>query len=355
MKAIVAALWLLASPPVESGEGQPSSAAHDGDAPSTVVPDAPKFDEVVSLATPPVDPAPSEPPPDDPPAVQPAAPPAPVPTSAPRKDWRRWGSPLLSLFVPGLGQIANAGIERRPNIIKGITLLYGTTLSVVGASILYRASNDGSRPLGREYARLIGYGTLSTLAPMLWIYAIADAYRIAARETIDPHARHKLRMSVARSMTVGFRADPDRPGFYDDWSVALIGQPVPRLGVGVSDLGLKLGRDSLRVVQFGVRVGYRVVEQQRLWLDISVGAQMQVASIIKPQPLAVEPGRASRETRFGATPYAQLDLRVFVLDRLSLDLTPRVSVPVTTRYFTAGSLPRFATTLELGAGASVYF
>jgi hypothetical protein len=49
-------------------------------------------------------------------------------------------------------------------------------------------------------------------------------------------------------------------------------------------------------------------------------------------------------------------VRVFVLDRLSIDFMPRLAVPLTTRYYSVQrALPRFAPELEMGAGISTYF
>lgn len=268
-----------------------------------------------------------------------------------RKNWRRWGSPLGSLFVPGLGQFFNGEGG------KGTGLLFASIGSVAGAVALYSIPNDGTRPAGAEYARLIGYGLFSTAAPVLWIYSIADAYRVATKSEIEPLVDHQVRLSFTRMMSVGFRADPTRPGFYDDWSVSIMGQATKRLSVGVSDLSVKAnGREGPQVWQFGARIDYRVLERRRVWLDLALGSILQVASGQEARELDPDLAVPPRQLRFGAVPYGQLDLRIFVLDRMSLDLTPRLAVPVTTRYYSAArSLPRFAPMLELGAGVSAYF
>ncbi|MFO7561591.1 MAG: hypothetical protein R6X02_03010 [Enhygromyxa sp.] len=275
----------------------------------------------------------------------------PTPTPARQRNPRLWAAPLASTLVPGSGQLINRQAG------KGLTLMFGTLAAVLGASLLYRLDNDGRRPAPAEYSRLIGYGVLSTAAPALWIYAIADAYRVAAGRSVEPHLDHRLRLSVSRTMTLGFRADVRRPGFYDNWSGALMGQATRRLTVGVADLSFSPGgRGVTQIGQFGLRLDYRVLERPRLWLDVGAGTAMQIATRRDPRPLDPTQPQAKRELAFAAIPYGYLDLRCFVLDRLSVDFTPRLSVPVTTRYFSANrSLPRFAPSLELGAGVSAYF
>jgi hypothetical protein len=274
-----------------------------------------------------------------------------LPPPSPRRNHRIWASPLASTLLPGLGQLINGEGG------KGVGVMFGTFAAVLGAVTLYRLENDGRRSQPSEYARLVGYGVLSTAAPMLWIYGIADAYRVAANRQIEPNLDHRVRISVSRTMTVGFRADVRRPGFYDDWSVALMGQATRRLTVGVADLAFKPGgHDVTQVGQFGLRLDYRVFEHPRLWLDLGLGTTMQIATRHAARPLDLEQPQAKRELAFAAIPYGYFDVRCFVLDRLSLDFTPRLSVPVTTRYFSANrSLPRFAPSLELGAGISAYF
>jgi hypothetical protein len=277
---------------------------------------------------------------------------------APRSSWRAWASPLGSALVPGLGQFMNGQGG------KGTGLLFGTLGSVIGAAALYNLGNPpassfggDTRPTGAEYARLVGFGVLSTSAVLLWIYGIADAHRVGADKTVEPEREHRLRISATRMMTVGFRADAQRPGFFDDWSVAIMGQATRRLTVGVSDLSVKPGGvDGPQVWQFGARVDYRVFDRKRVWIDLALGSIFQVA--VGQRPASLDAGASSPSTvaRFGAVPYGQLDVRVFVLDRLSIDLVPRLAVPLTTRYYSVHrALPRFAPELELGAGISTYF
>ncbi|PRP93855.1 hypothetical protein ENSA5_42600 [Enhygromyxa salina] len=268
-----------------------------------------------------------------------------------RHNWRAWASPLASTFVPGVGQFFNGQGG------KGTGLLFGTVGSLVGAAALYSLGNDGTRGLGAEYARLVGYGVLSSAAPLLWIYAITDAYRVAVDEEVEPALEHNVRLSVTRMMTVGFRADTRRPGFYDDWSVSIMGQATRRLTVGLSDLSVKPGGlDGPQVWQFGGRLDYRVFDRKRLWIDLGVGSILQVAVGSERRPLDPTLASPGTTTKFGAVPYGQIDLRYFVLDRVSLELIPRLAVPLTTRYYSAKrALPRYAPQAELGVGVSTYF
>jgi hypothetical protein len=279
---------------------------------------------------------------------------------APTYTWRAWASPLGSTVIPGLGQFMNGQGG------KGTGLLFGTLGSIVGAAALYNLGNyPGSGPsggdtraVGAEYARLIGFGVLSTSAVLLWIYGIADAHRVGASKTVEPEKEHRLRLSATRMMTVGFRADAQRPGFFDDWSVAIMGQATRRLTVGASDLSVKPGGVAgPQVWQFGARIDYRVFDRKRVWIDLALGSIFQVAvGQQRPAALSTEPISPPTVAKFGAIPYGQLDVRVFVLDRLSFDLVPRLAVPLTTRYYSVQrALPRFAPELELGAGISTYF
>jgi hypothetical protein len=273
------------------------------------------------------------------------------PAPAQAHNWRAWASPLASTFIPGVGQFFNGQGG------KGTAILFGNVGSMIAAAALYRLGNDGTRPLPAEYARLIGYGVFSSAAPLLWIYSIADAYKVAVDKQVRPKLDHHVRLSVTRMMTVGFRADTRRPGFYDDWSVSIMGQAARRLSVGVSDLSVKPGGSAgPQVWQLGARIDYRVFDRKRLWIDLAAGSILQVATRDNPRPLDPSASRRGRTTKFGAVPYAQLDLRYFVLDRLSLDLTPRVAIPLTTRYYSVNrALPRYAAELELGVNVSTYF
>jgi hypothetical protein len=396
---LIAALWLSLAPPEPAPVSEPQSFDEVVDIPPPTAPPIAEPAPVPEPAPPPEsEPMPRQPPPDD--LRQPPPPPDdlqfrdavplkvasdrrrqrrppreprdPRQARAPREprvpnerwrvqgkpwgktdEWRAWGAPLLSAFLPGMGQLANG------HTLKGVGLLYGTIALLGGSIALYVDRSDGTRPLGAEYARLTTYGVLSTALPMMWLAGIADAHRFGKDEdggSIDPKLDHKLRLSMSRTMAVGFRADPDRPGFYDEWTAALIGQVAPRWSVGLSDLTLKPDGLRVGVVQFGVRADYRVFDRRRVWIDVGLGTAMQVKIRKGRDPLDPELPMLPTQTKFGAIPYGQVDFRWFVLDRMSFDLTPRLSVPMTTRYYSADrALPRFSPILELGASASLYF
>ena len=94
----------------------------------------------------------------------------------------------------------------------------------------------------------------------------------------------------------------------------------------------------------------------KVWIDLGVGSLFQVAVSNLPRDLDPEQGTPGTRTVFSPAPYGLLDVRIFILDRMSLDLVPRLVVPLSTRYYSAErALPRFAPELELGAGLSIYF
>jgi hypothetical protein len=386
---LITALWLMLAPP----GSEP--------VPAEPPPEPAQFDEVVDIASPgappspepaPIPEAPRPPPPDDYHPPPPPPPPDPQfgnsselkiasdrrrrrpPREARQKrerrerrewkrvqtkawgkedEWRKWGAPLLGAFFPGMGQLANG------HVLAGVGVLYGSLAGLAGSIVLYADRSDGTRPVGAEYARLTGFGILSTTTALLWLWSITDAARYGKDpydDEIEPKLDHRLRVSLSRSMSVGFRADPDRPGFYEEWAVAMMGQVKPRWSVGISDMTLKPDNGRLGVVQFGARADYRMFDRKRIWIDVGFGMAMQVKLRQGRDPLDPNLPRVPSQTEFGAIPYGQFDFRWFVLDRVSLDLVPRMSVPLTTRYYSADrALPRFAPILELGASASIYF
>jgi hypothetical protein len=110
-------------------------------------------------------------------------------------------------------------------------------------------------------------------------------------------------------------------------------------------------------MQAGLRSMYRFFDRRRVWLSAGGGVILQGTSVRRPDR-SLQPGEDARrvDRRFGAVVYAQLELRWFLLDRLSLDLFPRVSLPITHRDYRPGQkIPRLATTFELGAGVGVHF
>jgi hypothetical protein len=281
-----------------------------------------------------------------------------------RPMWKQVVSPVLSSFVPGLGQMVN----REP--AKGIGFLVGTVALGVGAGMLMRtnAGTDLSTPglrggsFGGEAVSAAGYGLLSGALQMLYAAQIMDAHAVAAgKRSPSPHTRHKVALEMSRSATVGLRAGDPAAAFYADWSMTVMGQVIPRLSVGASDLSVKHMRGGSRTtIQGGVRVHYRFLERTRVWLGAAAGLILQ-GSFGKPGGVQVDPEAAApgNQSAFAAIPYAQLDLRYFILDRWSLNLVPRISAPLAgPRFFNFGgdnAISKNAATLELGTGIGVYF
>lgn len=299
-----------------------------------------------------------------PPAAPPPPPPMPAlerPASAPaaegsgdappddvaRPRWKRIAAPIFSAVVPGVGQMVN----RQPG--KGIGILGGVAALGIGLLVV-----DGldARSTGQQ----VGLATMSAGLGYLYAWQIADAYVVAAGKAGDVTGRSdfKLRWDIDRLATIAPSGRYDGTDLYTDWTMSFMGQVFPRLTVGASDVSFKLDPSSDRVTfQFGARVGYRVVEKRRFWLGLSLGGLMQVTSAPDlPPPLGEEDEARGRELRFGGAPYGQLDLRVFVADRVSLNLIPRLSVPLETRFYDGDrALPRYAATFELGTGVGVVF
>jgi len=280
-----------------------------------------------------------------------------------RPMWKMIAAPVFSSVIPGLGQMVN----REP--AKGIGFLVGTVALGVGAGLLMRANagTDLSQPglrggsFGSEAVSGAGYGLLSGALQMLYAAQIMDAHAVAAgKRSPSPHTRHKLSLEMGRSATVGLRAGDPAAAFYADWSMSVMGQVIPRLSVGASDLSVKNMSGSRTTLQGGVRVHYRFLERTRVWLGVAAGLILQ-GSFGKPGGVQVDPDAAApgNQSAFAAIPYGQLDLRYFILDRWSLNLVPRISAPLAgPRFFNFGgdnAISKNAATLELGTGIGVYF
>ena len=167
-----------------------------------------------------------------------------------------------------------------------------------------------------------------------------------------------LALEVGRSATVGFRVGDPAADLYADWSMALLVQIVPRFSLGVSDMSMKFGSDVGRVtMQGGVRAQYRFYDRGRVWMSAALGSILQGSFARgEPDPLVLGGEPPAGDTSFAAVPYGQLDLRFFIVDRWSLNLAPRVSVPLGTRFYGEDrAIPAHAVTFELGTGVGVYF
>ena len=300
-------------------------------------------------------------------AAVPLAPTGPAPAPAtlpprrppPRSNWREPVAPVLSALIPGLGQIVNREHG------KGAGFLLGALTLGAGAFALWRAGNgiDGAAPgeHGRTYNTEIvsaaGLGLLTGGLHLLYMAQVMDAYAGAVgKRGPRPHTRHRLSLELTRMATVGLRAGDPAAQLYADWNVGVLGQVAKRFSVGLTDLSLKFGPQRA-VLQAGARLQYRFVERGRVWLSGAAGAIVQGAFASGPPPALPEGEQAPRSAVAAVVPYGQLDLRLFILDRWSINIVPRVSAPlVSARYYRDdGAIPRRAVTLELGTGLGVYF
>jgi hypothetical protein len=297
-------------------------------------------------------------------AGEPPPAPAPVPGPHGRRPWKRVVSPLLSAVVPGLGQMVNG------EPAKGLGFFLGTVALGLGSALLADAGRGtdvstkglGGSSFGTEVVGGVGYGLMSGALHMLYAAQVMDAYASAAGlRTPQPRVRHRVALEVGRSATVGIRAGDPAAAFYPDWSVTVMGQVARRLSVGASDLSFKQDRGISRTtLQGGVRVHYRFFDRGRVWLGAAAGLILQ-GSFGRAGGVQVDPDEppAGSEGSFAAIPYAQGDLRFFILNRWSLNLTPRISAPLAGPRFFNGAgdraIPRHAVTLELGTGIGVYF
>lgn len=309
--------------------------------------------------------------PAEPEAARPGAPVArvdtPPPTSATparraRKDRSRhvrWGAPLAAAILPGSGH----AITHRPAAAFGIFAgAAGLTFAAV-ATGLGGDPREGTtlgathRSATREALRTGGFVLATDALALLWLGQVADAWVSATGKQVKSKTSHAVAVSLSRASAVGMRPGEPAMARYDDFTLAVLGQVFPRLWVGLADLGLHTGGAGRPVtLQVGARIAGRVLERDRLWLVVAGGAILQgTRGHATIDPVGDDPPTRERG-RFGATLYAQLEARIFVLDRLSLDVAPRLSVPLATRYYGHDrAIPRWAPTLELVAGPGVYF
>lgn len=290
-------------------------------------------------------------------AMPPAAPPPPRPVHK-RPHWKRWATPLFSALTPGVGQMVNRQVG------KGVGILLGTVGLGVGTLALMAARNpsEGATPgdegasNGAEVARLGAISGFTGALAMLYAGQIMDARAVAVGEPIESRTDHKINIDLVRMSTVGFR--PDQPAYtlFRDWSVTVMGQVAKRFSVGLSDISIKSSATRDRAtIQGGLRLSYRFFDHRRVWLAAALGNFFQ-GTWADPRPASHDSGATESEGAFGAVPYVQVETRFFLLDRWSLNLIPRLSVPLTTRYFSGDrAIPRYSTTFELGTGVGVYF
>lgn len=280
----------------------------------------------------------------------------------PRKDrskHRRWGAPLAATFLPGSGH----AIARRPGAGFGIfagaaALTFAAIATGIGGDPREGTTlGDPKRSASREVLRTGGFVLATDALALLWLGQIADAWVEATGKRVRGRTQHAVTVSLQRASAVGMRPGEPAIARYDDFSLAVLGQVFPRLWIGLADLTVHTGGNGRPVtLQVGARVAGRVLERDRFWLVIAGGAMLQGTRAHSTlAPIGDTPPVRERG-RFGGTVYGQIEARIFVLDRLSLDVAPRLSVPLATRYYGHDrAIPRFAPTFELVAGPQVYF
>ncbi len=290
---------------------------------------------------------------------RPPLPAAPVSQSR-RRNWKRWGAPLLSALVPGVGQMVN----RQPG--KGVGILLGTAggLAAVGALYFTRDRMEGAGlgqnavSQGEEAARWIALAGITGVLHLLYAGQIMDAHAVAVNKRPKPRTKHTIFLEFGRMATVGARANQPEMALYRDWSVTVMGQVAKRFTIGISDASIKSSlRQQRTTVQAGIRLSYRFFDRTRIWLGVGLGSIFQGTSAARqPDSLDSQDARPSNEGRFSAIPYAQFETRLFILDRWSLNVTPRMSIPLGNRYYADNlAIPKYALTFELGTSVGVYF
>lgn len=279
-----------------------------------------------------------------------------------RRPWARWAAPLLSAVVPGGGQALNGQPGRGLAVFTGTAgLVLGTIAVAAARDPTAGASGQASGRDAEAVVRLGALAGLSTAAGLLYLGQILDAHaRAVDRRPPRPLRDHAVALEVSRFTTVAFAPGNPRYQLHSDWSLAIMGQLYPRVSFGLSDLSIKYARHRTTVtVQAGARAAYRFFESRRVWLAAGGGVLLQ-GTRADPAllPLVEDPDapRPDAERGFSAVPYVHFDARLFLLDRWSLGLQPRVSLPLAVRRTQgARALPRYATTFELGANLGVYF
>ncbi len=274
--------------------------------------------------------------------------------------WKRVVAPLVSIILPGGGQMVNGEVG------KGFGMFLGAVSMFAASSALANATDplEGARPgqlsdsFRTEVLTSAGYGVLTGGLHLLYAGQILDAYRGAAGiERVKPRRRHRMAIEMNRMASVGYRVGDPAADFYADWNVSLMVQVFKRLSVGMGDISFKMGTSNRTTFQAGPRLHYRVFDRNRFWIGLGAGAIFQGSvADSQPRPLAIDAPPPGREASFAAIPYGQADFRYFILDRWSLNLTPRVSAPFGTRFFRSdAAIPSHAVTFELGTGVAVYF
>ena len=285
----------------------------------------------------------------------------------PGPQWTRWAAPLMSAFIPGAGQALNREGGKATIAFAGSV---GLITGIVGLR-LSRDPRQGAAPgigesPGAYVARLGAMSVLSSAAAQLYLAQIVDAYAVAAGIWPTPRKTYMINVDATRMSTVGVQ--PGAPGYaiYDNFALSVMGQVVPKVAFGLSDMTVMIdmsdmsdmsdGRRNRYTLQAGLRASWRFFERERWWFLLAGGVIVQGTGADNPRPpIDLDLPRGPGQQRFGAIPYVQLEGRWLFLDRFSLNFAPRVSVPLTDRDYRIGRIPRYATTFELGTGVGVYF
>lgn len=263
------------------------------------------------------------------------------------------GAAVASLLLPGLGQMINGRRSTGVGILLG-SIALGATSLMAGTP----PTDPTRQDFINESARLTGFTLSSAAFQLLWAGQIMHAYRDAKGAKVVPRVDHRVALEFTRNATVGAAPGPGSVQYLRDWSLSILGQPADRVQFGVSDLSFHSDpSDRHRTLQGGLRAGYRVFERRALWMNLSGGLIAQLT--LRPNPLwgIAGAGPQARSDVAGSTSfYAQYDLRVFILDRWSLNIMPRFFVPLGTRQYQDGrSVSSASPSFELGTGVGVLF
>ena len=200
--------------------------------------------------------------------------------------WKRWGSPLLSAVIPGLGQ----GINQEPG--KALAIFTATVGGSLGAAALWRlrdpaegaARGDEGASGGAEIARLGSFALITSGLGLLYLGQIYDAHATARGRKAKAKEDHTLGIELSRYTAVGQRPGQPSHALYDDFALSLMGQVARRVTLGAADLGIKLAPETF-TLQGGLRAMYRFYDHRvrkdvpsRVWLSAGGGFIFQGSS-----------------------------------------------------------------------------
>jgi hypothetical protein len=87
---------------------------------------------------------------------------------------------LLSLLVPGLGQIYGGRGTRGAAILAGAIIIGNLNLVFL---LLFVAANPDPGSTWAYWIPRVGHDVMSVWSAVYWIWAVVDAYRIVKRRT----------------------------------------------------------------------------------------------------------------------------------------------------------------------------